>query len=337
MNRLPFILYAVVIMAGLWLAAASAHAQLALPQQTGFNTLTINLFPEHPGPNQSVTATLTGFSVDLQSARIQWFRNGQRVADGAGLRTYTFSARGTGSEEALRAVATAPDGKTREASLSFRIGDIDLLWRAQTTAPPWYAGKRLASPRSRVIVSAIPHLVSGGREIPASQLIYEWTLDGKFNKALSGAGRQTFAFQAGEASTIVHEVAVEVSTPSNSITAAKTSFIDVESPKVLFYEERPLEGVRAARALSTARPFSMNRNDDKEFRAVPFFFSTFNNRESLNFSWSVDGQAAAAAPGGVLRLKSGGGTVGTVSVRAEIQNTVNILQQIQTSFYVAVQ
>ncbi|MBI1957257.1 MAG: hypothetical protein HYS44_02265 [Candidatus Niyogibacteria bacterium] len=321
-----------IIIAGLFALAPVSPLSAQLSVGT-FSTMTISIFPEHPGPNQSVTATFNGFSVDLDGARIQWFHNGRSAANGTGLKTYTFTTRGAGTEETLRAVATAPNGKQREASFSFRIGDVDLVWRADTSAPPWYSGKHLASPRSRVIVSAVPHLISGGREIPASQLIYQWSENGRFEQALSGAGKQTFAFRTGEANTIKHEITVEISNTSKSVVIEKSVTVPIQNPFVLFYEEHPLEGPRG-RALSSVRPFAMARGDDKEFRAASFFFS---GQAPLDYQWTINGaETEKAAPASVLRLKSGG-FLGRAAIQTKITNLANIFQKAEALFYVDVQ
>lgn len=301
-------------------------------------TFFIELIPEFPTPNQNVVARLGGFSFDLDRAEITWFHNGKIVQKGLGLLNYDFTTGRLGEEEIIRVIAVANGSQRHEASLTIRLADIDFLWRAETSKPAWYKGRSPASLRSNIIVSAFPHLVSQGREIPASQLIYRWSLDGDFKQSSSGAGKQNFSFQAESSSGISHEIQLKVSNINENITSQKTITIPIHDPQVLFYEEHPLEGPRTNFALDSFSPFQMASGEEKTFRAEPFYFSLINNRALLDYTWTTDGKEVGKTPPfHILNLSAAAGSRGIVSVDILVNSLTNILQRVKAGFRIDVQ
>ncbi|MEK7598857.1 MAG: hypothetical protein AAB474_00160 [Patescibacteria group bacterium] len=305
-------------------------------------TFFIELVPETPGPSQNVYARINGFSFDIDRAEVVWNHNGKVAAKGLGLREYRFQAGKLGGRENLRVEALANGGQKYSASLSFVVSDIDFLWRAATSRPDWYQGKTLPSLRSNVIVTAFPHLMSGGREIAGSELIYRWSLDGDFKQKSSGAGKQNFSFQTRPASDVEHAVELQVSNLNGNIAAQKTVIIPVKDTLVLFYEEHPLEGPRMNFALDPFSPFAILSGEAKMFKAEPFFFSLIPGQSDLklglNYNWTVDGQPTEkTAPFNILNLSAAAGAQGLVSVDLLIKHAVNILQQARAGFQINVQ
>lgn len=305
-------------------------------------TFYIELVPETPSPGQNVYARINGFSFDIDRAAINWNHNGKVAAKGLGLREYRFQAGKLGSRENLRVEAVANGGQKYETSLSFVVSDIDFLWQADTSRPNWYQGKALPSLRSGVTVTAFPHLMSGGREIPASELVYRWSLDGDFKQKSSGAGKQNFSFQTGAASGVEQTIGLQVSNLSGSITAQKTITVPVKEPLVLFYEEHPLEGPRMNFALDSFNPFEIASGESKMFKAEPFFFSLIPGQTDLklglDYNWTVDGAPAQKTPPfNILNLSAAAGAQGLFSVDLLIKHAVNILQQTRAGFQINVQ
>jgi hypothetical protein len=304
-------------------------------------TFFIELFPEMPGPGQNVYARLNGFSFDIDRAAITWIYNGKISAKGLGLREYRFQTGKLGSRQTLRAEALA-NGQKYETSLSFVVSDIDFLWRAETSRPDWYRGKALPTLRSGVVVTAWPHLISGGKEIAGSELIYRWSLDGDFKQKSSGAGKQNFSFQTRPAGNVEHTVELQVSNLNGSITAQKNAVIAVKEPLILFYEEHPLEGPRMNFALDSFSPFAISGGQEKMFRAEPFFFSLISGQanigDGLDYNWAVDGEPAQKTPPfNILNLSAAAGAQGLVSVNILIKHAINILQQARAGFNINVQ
>src|SRR3990167_9496262 len=82
---------------------ASAQSDF-LPEPSAFF---IELAPsDSPGPNENITASLSGFSFDLNRAEITWVKNGRVEAKGLGLISYDFRTGEAGERISLQVIAT---------------------------------------------------------------------------------------------------------------------------------------------------------------------------------------------------------------------------------------
>ena len=290
-----------------------------------------------PGPGQTVYARLSGFSFDIDRSQISWTHNGALRARGTGLREYSFTSGSAGALERLNVSAVDANGVRHEAELSFVVSDFDILWRAGSSAPFWYKGKALASVKSAITVSAFPNLISGGRKIPSSSLIFRWSLDDDFKQDKSGAGKNTFRFTAGLSPGLTHAVNLEVSNVSSDITAKKTININIENPSVLIYEEDALLGTKTGAAFNDRTGAAMFAGSKKTFTAYPFFFSLDQSRENFEYLWSVNGQTAEAIePRNTLLVEASPDAGGRSSIGVLIKNLSNILQEVSQNFSINV-
>lgn len=335
MLKKSFIIIIVAILAVFW-------TQNVTRAQFDFGVSADNFFIEliptdSPGPNQSVSARLSGFSFDIDRSQITWTHNGSVRARGAGVKDYNFTTGAIGSRERLNVSAIDANGVRHETSLSFVVADIDLLWQAETSVPYWYKGKALVSVKSAVVVSAFPNLISGGRKISSSNLIYRWSLDDDFKQNQSGAGKNTFRFTAGFSSGLAHSVHLEVSDISESVTAKKTININVVNPSVSVYEEDALSGSKTAFAFGGRADASLFAGDKKTFNAYPFFFSLAQGRENVEYLWSVNGEPAKTGePKNALLIEASADASGRSSVSVLVKNIANILQEVSQNFSINV-
>ncbi|QQG45933.1 MAG: hypothetical protein HYY55_03045 [Candidatus Niyogibacteria bacterium] len=332
--RNKFLLTTVLFLAFLTIFPAGAQIDLG----TGTENFFIELIPtDAPGPNQNIIARVSAFSFELNSSQITWIHNGAVALRGTGLKEYGFTTGDVGKSEILTVVAIDVNGIRHETEFSLVIADVDILWRAATSIPFWYKGKALASPKSAITASAFPNLVSGGRKIPASGLIYRWTLDNDFKQAQSGAGRNTFTFGAGFSSDLTHIVNLEVSNLDGNITAKKSIDIGVLNPSILVYENDALSGPKNDFAFQDRRNDVIFAGEKKSFIAHPFFFSLDRGRENLEYVWSVDGRRAGQeAPQNILNLGAAADAGGSSVVEILIKNTSNILQEARQTFTINV-
>ena len=317
-------------------------AFLPISAQVGFdldaNNFFIELRPTNaPVPNQNITAKLSTTSFDLNGARIIWTHNGRVSARGTGVREYGFTAGPLGSRESLAVSAIDANGLRHDTELSFVVSDVTMLWQTDTSIPYWYKGKALASPKSAITVSAFPELISGGRKIPSSGLIFRWSLDDDFKQAQSGTGKDIFRFGAGFSSGLAHSVSLEVSNIDGSVSAKKSININIENPGVLIYEYDPLLGTKNNSAFGGQRSGIIFAGEEKSFIAHPFFFSPVNGGKNLEYGWGVNGQAAEPGePSNILRLKTASDAGGRSTIEVLIKNLSNILQRANQSFSIDV-
>lgn len=165
---------------------------------------------------------------------------------------------------------------------------VDLIWEAETYAPPWYQGRTLPSPESLVRVVALTKI---------SQPIFHWRKDGTDVRSASGAGKNSFDYRvgAGGSSNLIE---VAVTRLDGSVAAAGAARIPVVAPKILFYELKDgwPDYRRALKNLAITA-------DQTKIIAEPFYFSLADpptgeagwlNRR-LVFDWSANSQPIAPA------------------------------------------
>src|SRR3989344_4645194 len=102
---------ALLLVLGVFLMA-QAQSEL-LPEPSAFF---IELAPsDSPGPNENITASLSGFSFDLNRAEITWVKNGRVGAKGLGLVRYDFRTGEAGEKISLQVIATDANGIRHDA------------------------------------------------------------------------------------------------------------------------------------------------------------------------------------------------------------------------------
>lgn len=301
---------------------------LGLFQKTGAigSDFSIDLNPSDPLPNTEARARITSFQFDANRAKITWELDAKAMLSGLGERDFTFTSPDLGKEKRLTVYVITAEGAQSKKTLNLIGQDIDLLWEAQTYTPPGYKGRAVPVIESFIKVSAIPHLFSGGKEIQGSDLIYEWFLNFKKNIPASGAGKNSFTFQLRDFDDF--DVVLKVSSRDNAAVFEKGFTLSADSistkPKILFYENNPLEGPRYNKAL--AREIVLS-NGEIGIRAEPFFFSR-GALARLSYEWTMNAEKIFPEQfANVLSLRAGlanGGGRSVIDLR--ISNPVNILQ-----------
>ncbi|PIQ69647.1 MAG: hypothetical protein COY22_00310 [Candidatus Tagabacteria bacterium CG_4_10_14_0_2_um_filter_40_13] len=297
-----------VIIAGL-----SAFAYAAAPSAGDLDN--IKFVPENPGANTTVSAQLISYTFDANRATIAWIIKGK--VEGTG-KNFSFTTGDIGSETILTVSVITADEKTLSKTFTFRAVEADLLWETSTYAPPQYKGKTLASPQSEIKVTAIPH----GMKISDTKLIYEWKLNDKNIPASSGAGKNSLKFYMPE--TGAETVAVTVSMPDEKTKAVNYMIIKVNEPKILFYEEKPLEGPQYQKELGNA--FDLLESE-LSLRAEPYFFSR-KALPILSYEWRMnDKKIETPQKPNVFNLTAPSGQKGTSIINLALENLKNILER----------
>ncbi len=275
----------------------------------------VNFSPENPGPNVKVSAEFVSFTFDVNRSEIAWLING-KVA-GAG-KNFSFVTGDLGSVINLRVSVITPDEKPLSKSFYFQAAEVDLLWETPSYVPASYRGKALPPPQASIKVTAIPQ----GIKTATSKLIYEWKRNGKNLPASSGQGKNTLNFYSSE--TGGDTIEVSVSDLGENVNATNQIVIGVENPKILFYEENPLEGAQYQResgeSISLGKP-------ELILRAEPFFFSK-RALPILSYEWQMNGQKIETPQKpNFLNLTAPGGQKGTSVISLALENSKNILER----------
>jgi hypothetical protein len=201
---------------------------------------------------------------------------------------------------------------------------VGLLWEASSYTPPFYKGKALYGKGTRMVIVAYPPSSLGNPD----SLTYTWKKDGIVDGEQSGVGKQSFTLYEkmfGDTSIVV----VEISNGTEKEYGALS--IHQETPFILFYEHRPLDGVVLEKALFSdiiVKPGSFT------LEAYPYFFSgTSRMSDSLTYSWSVNHKKIEGANGPSLSLESL--EKSSVLIEVSVNNPDHILEYARNTIKVS--
>lgn len=283
----------------------------------------VEFTPENPGPNTTVSAKANSYSFDINRASISWIVNGQTKLKGTGEKNFSFKTSDIGSITKLSVLITTEKGASFRKDFSFRSADVDILWEALTYVPSWYKGKALPSSESLIRITAVPQFPES---VSPSKLIYNWSVDFKNKPDVSGLGKRTFLLKSAQIFQ-ENKISVMVSNYDRSITAEKNISIKIGQPKIIFYEENPLEGTRYNIVLQ--KDFQLTV-EEVIIRAEPYFFSR-KNLEKLSYEWTMNGRKILPETFSNILSLVRGEQSGKSVIGLKINNPINIMQFAENS------
>lgn len=287
--------------------------------------------PEVPGPNQEVTIEAQGIGAFLGDATITWQKDDKVVQTGAGLRTYTFTTGALGSVTKVHIDIRSSTNGSFSHDFFFRPSVVNLVWEADTSAPPLYLGKPLYSAGSPLKVAAFPTVVINGSRVAPTSLSYQWSRQDQALPQQSGLGRNTLAIE-GDQLQAQEAITLDVYFGSSLVGRGGVVIPTVE-PQLALYERDALRGVLYDTVLP--RAFALN-SKEITIAAQPYYFA----RPSLaagvvQYAWGLNGDEITGpdAARGILTLRQTGTGEGTATLGASLQNNVSgqLVQAAQTA------
>ncbi len=331
MNRLSykfglfFIFTAITLVSSIFVFKHNALAQLTN------SDVSVEISPEAPGPFENVTVSLSSFAVDLNKATIQWLVNGQRKPGGTGIKSVSFSTGDIGTKTTINIVIFTSSVNKIEKTVIVEPNQIDLLWEATDSyVPPFYEGKALPASESLIKVVAFPN--GGSKTIKPETLVYSWKRNFVSAQQESGYGKyyyefRTSYFNQGE------NVSLEASSVNQGYRSVGQLRLTTTKPKIVFYEEKPLEGVVYQNALNEG--FSI-KGGEATIVSEPYFYSV--NMDPLSndllYAWSINNKPISApVKKNTLILRTGGQT-GRAKVDLSIESIPRLFQVVKQTFFV---
>src|SRR3989344_3819496 len=158
------------------------------------SSIGVSIVPPIPEPLENVNITLSSYANNLDIVLISWFVDGKSAASGTGRKSFSLKAPAAGGETLVLVKIDFPEGEI-ELRFPVRPSNTLLLWQAiDSYVPPFYRGKALPSPDSRIKVVAMPEIKIGSGIANASDMAYSWKLDYTNDQAGSGYGKSFFIF-----------------------------------------------------------------------------------------------------------------------------------------------
>lgn len=274
--------------------------------------------PDVPGPNQTVNIEAQGIGTFVGDAAITWQQDGTTVLSGVGERSYSFVTGNIGSVTTIKLTIQSKTDGTFTKTFVFRPSSINLVWEADTSAPPMFLGKPLYSAGSPLKVVAFPVVVINGARVSSQSLSFQWTRQDQALPAQSGLGRNTLSLN-GDQLQAEENIMVKVYF-GTSLVAEGAIAIPAKEPELRLYERNALRGVLYDSALPSGIAL-----EDKEITvaAQPYYFSNPAVRAgALEYAWTLDGNEITGPDSarGILTLRQTGGGVGRSTLAATLQN-----------------
>jgi len=287
------------------------------------SSISINVAPANPAPNEDVTITLGSYSSNLDGATISWSVNGKTAVSDVGLKSFRAKAPAAGAETRIVAKITLPDGNIEKAVL-LRPTVLTLLWQADDSyVPPFYKGKALPIAESSVKIVALPEIKSGSGNANPKNLIYAWRKNYSNDPSASGYGKNYYLL-ATDYLDDRNNISVTVSTTDSKYSSAANINLNTFEPKMLFYRNDPELGTIWEHALQNGHKIE----GEEIIEAAPYFISPGNLRiPSLTWAWSINSTyvSVAGIRKNVLPLKADSGSSGTSKIKLEVGNKYKLL------------
>lgn len=282
------------------LLALPADAQILSVFSEARDRLTIDVTPEFPGAGETIFFTVRGLSTDLDRADIAWYVDNRLIATGSGVISANATLGPLGSRARISVSVTSEEGSVLEAERTLRPAEVDLLWEGNSYVPPFYAGKRLASPDGTVRAEAIPRLRrENGTSVADTDIIYTWRRNDGIVAEASGRGKSSALFSSPELFGN-DTIEVEAASLDGSLIARSSVRIPSIDPFVMLYVDHPLFGMLYHASVGASQTLS---DIEATFAAVPYFAPVDSPNDSrLAYAWRVNGDPIAADPKDPSRL-----------------------------------
>jgi len=291
--------------------------------------LEVNITPENPAPGDQVTISVANDTYNLAKADITWYVNGAVSQEATGLTTFTTTIGPAGTKTDVQVDIKTIEGTEITKDFPFNLGDVGLVWEANTYVPPWYEGKALFTPQATGRVIALPQIYSGGSIVDPSKLIYTWTDNGSEEPSQSGYGKDIYYF-VGNIISGPRTIDVTVTEESGSMTANGEITINAQEPILRVYQNDPTYGLQYQSAIGSQYNLSV---PEVSFEAVPFFYSADSaSSPDLTYSWLSNGSTTNQTSPFISFQNNGG--QGTSNISLEVDQVQDILQAAQAAFSV---
>ncbi len=234
--------------------------------------------PEFPKPHQLTRATLKSSTFNLANSKIIWTVNGNIQKEGGKLEFETGDL-----FDAINIVAFVITNENQVFAVKKTIfpRKITVLYEADGYLPAFYRGRSQITYNAPVKISVIAEIPKNESEIyKPEEILYVWQTPTK--KIDSGYGKTLLSISSPEVLES-DVILVYLFNKKGRILGKSGVRLKVKQPKIMLYENTPLEGIRFSKTLFNS---SVSQYPVK-ISAVPFFV---NNKivSSLLYSWYVN-------------------------------------------------
>lgn len=287
--------------------------------------------PKDPAPGSMVTITLNGFGFDTDQAIYEWSQDNFIKKSGVGEKKFTFQIGRLGKTTRIDVSVYRSGRRLFYKSFYFDPSDINILWEADSLVPLFYQGKARATAGSTLKLSAIPYITNqSGKIEPDDKLYYDWYINGVFAKEFSGKGKKTIPIPTKQDENQV-KISLKVLNGTKDRGAKKELSIYLNKPEIIFYEQKPLEGVNYGRQITTNYDLY---EEEMSFIAIPFFWPKIYV-DNLSYLWKINGLTIDNKENkNTLTVRKPSGGLGINEINLQVNKMINDKYSINKSFNV---
>ena len=287
-------------------------------------SILVNVVPENPAPNETVSIDVSSYASNLDSVFISWSVDGRSVSSGIGKKSFTLSAPDAGSENIVTARIQLPDGAL-EKRIVIRPNVMVLLWQANDSyVPPFYRGKALPTIDSEIKIVALPEVRTPAGQVNPKNMTYTWKKDYTNMAQDSGYGKNSF-FYTNDYLENSNTVGVTATTLDQNYSSEASMDVGTTDPKIVFYKKDSGLGIIWEEVLAD----SHRVNGSEIIVAIPYFISPKQLLDpSLVWNWFINDTfiPISSFRKNILPLQTQSGVSGTSKIRLEIENKDRIFQ-----------
>ncbi|MBI5456229.1 hypothetical protein HY969_00645 [Candidatus Kaiserbacteria bacterium] len=293
----PVLFLAVFIVALVTASPTAAQNSFSLTA----SPLLLHFNPANPEPGDLLDVSVTSLTFDVSEELVLWYVDNELVQSGVGVSRIPVQLPASGDSTHIAAVIAKDQQAIARIDTNVRPATVDLLWESDSLTPPFYKGKHLASPSSRITVEARARLTdTEGNGVAPTSATYTWYRNGALLKGVSGRGKSSATFPApllfGS-----DTIRVIVTAPNGGNQAEKSIVIPAVDPTLALYKDDPLFGVTYHSTIENPSTFPEGEITVIGFPLfAPRVFSL--NNPALEYTWLVNSRTVQIDPENPWRL-----------------------------------
>jgi len=301
---------------------------LIYPSVSFAGIVDINLNPEIPEPNQTISAELSGTLVDLNLSDVYWYLDNEIQKHGIGEKNFNFKSGNIDEKIVLDVIIIIPDGRRIDLQKTIEPTEVDILWEADTYTPPFYRGKPLPSYKSSIKVLAIPTGKNAN-----TKFIYNWSID-NLNSIVGSSGYNKKTFTTfGSYAGYSRKINVSMTSFDKSIKTKKSIKVESIAPELVLYENSPLVGTLFNNALLNTKEI---KEEEFSVRSEPYYISK-ENLKDINYIWVVGNDKIESKDNKekMITFSKPKDVSGKTRLQSYFGNTANSYQEDRTEVYLS--
>lgn len=291
--------------------------------------LIVKVSPQTISPESIVTLTAESFLIDLDRSALVWLVNGKIIKDASNKTTLEVPVSKIGSETLVSLVVEDATGLRAEFETTLRPVELELLWESDSYTPPLYRGRALQSPGAKINAHAEARFIKTNKaRIPAYDIVYNWSLNGRMIASASGRGRSSFKTRS-EGLFGDDVLSVEAVSLDGFFHAAMNARIPLVEPLLVLYPHNPLLGIDYDHAITSG---VLLLGSESGVAALPYFSNSSGPRDrDLLYHWLIGGVEAAldSISPFLLTLSIGNSSAGAATVEVLLENSHHVLQEVR--------